>query len=121
MEKNLVCISCPIGCYLTVTLTKGAVTGVTGNGCPRGRTYAEKECTNPVRMVTSTVRVKGGDMAMLPVKTREAIAKEKIFACVQALGSIDVEAPVAMGDVIVADICGTGVDIIASKSIPRER
>lgn len=117
MERNMTCISCPIGCYLTVTLADGMVTNVAGNNCPRGKTYAEKECTNPVRMVTSTVRLYGSDLNVLPVKTKEAIPKDKIFACVQQLAAVEVNAPVAVGDVVVENICNTGVDIVATRTV----
>ena len=117
MEKReLICIGCPMGCPLTVEMNGTEVVSVTGNTCPRGDTYARKEVTNPTRIVTSTVKVEGGKVDMVSVKTKEDIPKGKIFECVKALKGITVEAPVHIGDVILKDVAGTGVDIIATKN-----
>lgn len=118
MEKReLICIGCPMGCPLAVELESGEVKGVSGHTCKRGEVYARKEVTNPTRIVTSTVKVAGGSADMVSVKTKEDIPKDKIFACVQALKGVVVDAPVHIGDVIVADVVGTGVDIVATKNV----
>ncbi len=119
-EKNLICINCPLGCPLTVALEGGEVKTVAGNTCPRGDAYARKELTNPTRIVTSTVKVKGGKLAMASVKTAADIPKGKIFDCVRAIRDIELEAPVAIGQVVLADVCGTGVDIVATKNVPAK-
>lgn len=116
-EKNLICIGCPMGCPLTVKMEHGEVVSVTGNTCKRGDIYARKEVTNPTRIVTSTVRVTGGNEAMVSVKTKEDIPKGKIFDCVKALKSVEAAAPVYIGDVLVKNIAGTGVDVIATKNV----
>ena len=116
-EKNLICIGCPMGCPLTVKMDHGEVVSVTGNTCKRGDIYARKEVTNPTRIVTSTVRVTGGNEAMVSVKTKEDIPKGKIFDCVKALKNVEASAPVHIGDVLVKDIAGTGVDVIATKNV----
>ncbi len=115
--RHLTCIGCPMGCQLTVTLENGEVTDVTGNTCKRGDIYARKEVTNPTRIVTSSVRVKNGKIAMVSCKTREDIPKGMIFDVAKALENVCVEAPVAIGDVVLADVCGTGVDVIATKNV----
>ena len=99
-ERKLTCIGCPMGCPLTVTMEAGEVISVTGNTCKRGDIYARKEVTNPTRIVTSTVRVTGGDADMVSVKTKEDIPKGKIFECVKALKTVEVPAPVHIGDVL---------------------
>jgi len=113
---EITCINCPVGCRLDVTLENGQVVSVTGNTCPRGVTYAKQECVDPLRMVTAVVPVEGSDMP-LSVKTRNPIPKKLINECMQALANVKIAAPVAMGSVVVADVCGTGVDIIATKSV----
>lgn len=118
--KNLICINCPLGCPLTVTLDNGEVVKVEGNTCPRGEAYAKKELTNPTRIVTSTVKVKGGKLAMASVKTANDIPKGKIFDCVKAIQDIELDAPVAIGQVVLANVCGTGVDIVATKNVPAK-
>lgn len=115
MEQRIVtCIGCPLGCQITVGLSNGQVIAVEGNSCKRGAAYARKEVTSPTRIVTSTVRVSGGRDATVPVKTRTDIPKDKIFDCIRALQGICVQAPVEIGDVILEDAAGTGVDIIAA-------
>mgnify|MGYP000426749799 FL=1 len=119
-EKNLICINCPLGCPLTVSLENGEIKTVTGNTCPRGEAYARKELTDPTRIVTSTVKVKGGKLAMASVKTANDIPKGKIFDCVKAIQDIELTAPVVIGQVVLADVCGTGVDIVATKNVPAK-
>ena len=114
---NLICIGCPLGCPLTVEMEGNEVKSVAGNTCPRGDAYARKELTNPTRIVTSTVRVNGGRLAMVSVKTESDIPKGKIFDCVKALRDVEVQAPVKIGDVIVENVAGTGVNIIATKNV----
>ena len=119
MKKvNLICIGCPLGCPLEVEMEGAEVLTVTGQTCRNGEKYARKELTNPTRIVTSTVRVTGGTLGMVSVKTSTDIPKGKIFDCVKELQAIDVPAPVAIGDVIIADVCGTGVSIVATKNVP---
>ena len=116
-KKNLTCICCPMGCQITVTLDNGEVTDVTGNTCKRGDVYARKEVTNPTRVVTSSVRVSGGRIAMVSCKTAGDIPKGKIFDCCKAIQSIEVQAPVKIGDIILKDVCGTGVVVISTKDV----
>lgn len=119
MEKELVCIRCPIGCMLTVTGHPDGSLTVTGNGCNRGEEYGKKELTNPTRIVTSTVRVKNGTQAVVSVKTKEDIPKGKINACIEALKAIELEAPVYIGDVVMQNVADTGVDVIVTKNVEK--
>ncbi len=116
-EKKLTCIGCPMGCPITVLMDDGHVVSVSGHTCKRGEDYARKEVSNPTRIVTSTVRVLGGTADMVSVKTRQDIPKENVFACVKALKGIEVQAPVHAGDLILANVAETGVDIIATGSV----
>ena len=113
------CIMCPMGCEMTVTLENGRFAGVTGNSCPRGAKYAETEVTDPRRMLTTTVRIKGGLLPLLPVVSAEVLPKGKVADCVVYLRDVIVEAPVKAGDVIVPDILGLGVDIVASRDMEK--
>ena len=116
---ELTCIGCPMGCPLIVTMEDGAVVSVTGNTCPRGDAYARKEVTAPTRIVTSTVKVTGGTLPAVSVKTAGDIPKGKIFDCVRALKDVAVPAPVVIGQVIVPDVAGTGVAIVATKNVEK--
>ncbi|HMM06520.1 MAG TPA: DUF1667 domain-containing protein [Clostridiales bacterium] len=113
--KHLTCIVCPMGCQLSATVEKGVVTQVEGNQCPRGEKYAKAEVVNPVRILTTTVKVLHGDP--LPVKSAAALPKDKLFDCMAVLRNVTVKAPVPLGAVIVSDICGSGVDMVATAAV----
>lgn len=117
--RDLVCIGCPMGCQLQVKLEGDKVIEVTGNTCKKGAEYGEKECTNPTRIVTSSVYIEDGIIDVVPVKTESDIPKGKIFDCVKELKGIVVKAPINIGDVVVKNIAGTGVNIIATKKIDK--
>ena len=119
MEKReLICIGCPLGCPLTVTMEGTEIT-VTGNTCKRGEIYAKKEVTNPTRVVTSSVHVEGGGIAMVSVKTKDDIPKDKIFACMEEIRKVSVAAPVHIGDIVIENCAGTGVPVIATKNVEK--
>ena len=115
--RELTCIGCPLGCPLTVTID-GDKIDVQGNTCPRGKIYAEKEVTNPTRIVTSSVHVKGGSIEMVSCKTEGDIPKGKIFDIMSEIRKTTVTAPVKIGDVMIKDCAATGVSIIATKNVP---
>ncbi|WP_373165853.1 DUF1667 domain-containing protein [Agathobaculum sp. Marseille-P7918] len=112
---NLICITCPKGCHLTVDEENDYA--VTGNSCPRGAEYARNELLHPVRMITSTVRVQGAAIPRLPVKTDKPLPKEKMFDCMQLINTLNVQAPVKVGQVLAANILDTDVNIVATKTL----
>ncbi|MEA5014797.1 MAG: DUF1667 domain-containing protein [Candidatus Limiplasma sp.] len=113
---EITCILCPVGCRLQVALEDGKVTEVAGNGCKRGHGYALQECVAPRRMVTAVMAVENRKTP-LSVKTRTLIPKTRIFDCMRQLSMLSLRAPVRMGDVVCADVCGTGVDVVATKTV----
>ena len=113
--KELICIVCPKGCHLKVDEEKGYA--VTGNGCPRGAEYGKIELTHPTRVVTSTVRCVGGAHPRCPVKTDGAIPKGLIREAMAALEGVTLTAPVALGQVAVANVCGTGVNFVTTRAM----
>ena len=112
---KMICINCPKGCEMDVTVDGDKVT-VTGHTCPRGEAYAKSEVTNPTRMVTGLVRV-AGMRKPLPVKTKTAIPKGKIDATLFAMHQATVQLPVKIGDVIIPDVAETGVDVVATANM----
>ncbi|MDD3185205.1 MAG: DUF1667 domain-containing protein [Anaerostipes sp.] len=112
---ELICIVCPKGCHLKVDEENGYK--VTGNGCPRGAAYGEKELVNPTRVITSTVKVDSETTRRVPVKTNGDIPKGKIYDIMEELTKVTVQAPIRVGDVIIADVLGLGVDIVAAKKV----
>ena len=118
MEKReLTCIGCPMGCMLTVTMENGEVTEVTGNTCQKGDIYARKEVVNPTRIVTSTIKITGGDKERVSVKTANDIPKSKIFDVMKDIDAAEVKAPAHIGDVLIKDVAGTGVDVVATRNV----
>lgn len=111
---TLPCINCPAGCIIDVTVKDDEVIKISGNNCDRGETYARNEVTAPVRIVTSNVKVIDGTRDIISVKTADAIPKGKIAECANALKGLTVQAPVAIGDVILENVAGTGIDIVAT-------
>jgi CxxC motif-containing protein len=90
---------------------------VSGNQCDRGRIYAENEYLAPKRMITTTVRIKGASVPLLPVISRGVVPKELLRECLELLYGVAVESPVKMGDVVAENILGTGVDVVAARSL----
>ena len=113
MIKKLTCIECPIGCEVTVTLEDGRVVEVKGNSCPRGKLYAEAEVVCPKRVVTSTVRAENGEI--IPVKTDRPVRKDAIFEVMEKINATVCKIPVALGDVLVENICDDANLIVAGN------
>jgi len=112
---NMICIVCPKGCHLS--MAKDDNFRVTGFDCPRGEAYGKKELSNPTRVITSIVRTKNETRPTCPVKTSDAIPKANIKEAMELLKPIRLQPPVAMGDVVVKNICGTGIDWITTKTL----
>ena len=118
--RNLTCIGCPLGCQIEVLMDEsGQIALVTGNTCQKGEQYARKEVTSPTRIVTSSVRVYGSRMGerMVPLKTASDIPKGRMMDVIRELAGVSVPCPVHIGDVIMRDIAGTGVDVVATKEV----
>lgn len=117
------CTTCPFECLLTVEVERdadGAVVemrSVAGNSCPRGDKFAHQELTCPMRVLTTTVAVSGGDEALLPVRTAEAIPLALHAQAMDLIRGAVVEAPIRMGDVVLEDLLGTNIDLVASMNI----
>ncbi|MGN0388325.1 MAG: FAD-dependent oxidoreductase [Suilimivivens sp.] len=112
--RTLICIGCPNGCLVTVDKNPDGSLSITGNTCKKGEEYARNEVTAPKRTVTSIVRVSGGKNPVVSVKTKEEIPKEKIAACMEEINRTVLKAPVSLGQVVIADVADTGVDIVAT-------
>ena len=117
MIKNLICIVCPRGCALTVDSEQGTVTG---NSCKRGEVYGLAEVTNPVRVLTSTVKIHGCDNEMLPVRTKVAIPKRLLAGAMKEIDALEVRLPVTLGQTLKKNIAQSGVDLVASRSMSAE-
>jgi len=114
--KELVCIVCPMGCRLQVDEANDF--SVSGNRCPRGAEYGRRELTAPTRVVTGTVVIRGAAIPRLPVKTSGEIPKDLVRSAAAALNGVIAQAPVQRGDVVLRNVCSSGVDFIATRDLP---
>lgn len=114
--KQLICINCPLGCELEVSLDGKNVIEVKGNNCPLGEAYAKKELTHPERTVCSTVKLLEGSKYCLSVKTKPEIPKDKIFDVMKVIQKTQIKSPVKIGDIIVKNIANTDSDLIATEN-----
>lgn len=119
------CTTCPSECLLTVEVERdvngsvAAIHSVTGNRCPRGDKFAHQELTCPMRVLTTTVAVSGGDEALLPVRTAEAIPLALHAQAMDLIRGVVVDAPIRMGDVVLKNLLDTNINLIASMDIDR--
>ncbi len=115
--SHYLCIGCPLGCRLEVEETDDDII-VRGFTCKRGKLYGRQEHTDPRRMVTTTIAVRGGRWPRLPVKTRDTVPKALVREVCAALRDLEVKAPVAIGTTVAANVLNTGVDIVAARDMP---
>ncbi len=132
MSEELICITCPMGCHLSIDRQSDGSLAVTGNRCPRGVKYASEELLAPKRMVSATASVAGGgsrhglgDIARLPVRSSAAYPKQEVPEMLAAIYALRVKLPVTRGDVLIHDFKGSGIDVIATRTLgtgaPRNR
>jgi len=117
-KKRLICVNCPMGCTLDVTVNGKTVIEVSGNKCKRGEDYAQAEISDPRRMVATTVKVQGGIHPLVPVYTAAPFPKPRIFDLLERLRKVELRAPVRIGQVVLANALDTGVDVLASRDLP---
>ncbi|WP_455382064.1 DUF1667 domain-containing protein [Salinispira pacifica] len=121
-ERTIICLRCPRGCEVTATLDNdGHVASVCGNTCKLGIEYATQEVEDPRRVLPTTVRVRGGTMPLVPVWTPTPIPKSRLLDLARATREIVLDAPVEIGQVVIKDWEGLGVDLVASGEVERAR
>jgi len=116
--REMVCITCPIGCRMELTIEDGKVAAVQHNSCKRGISYAEQEFYDPRRMVTATAFVTGGIVTRVPVRSSEPLPMAQIDAALEAIYDLRLQAPLDLGQVVIEDVAGSGVDIITTRKLP---
>ena len=117
MQKEIICTVCPRGCHIMVTGDEKSVQSLDGYGCKRGMDYATSEFISPVRILTTTLKIEGNDTDLLPVRSNKPISKDLILKCMEVIKNTSVKLPVKQYDVMIADICGSGADIVATKDV----
>lgn len=122
MEKEMICISCPIGCHLDVSFNENVTLcseniQVSNNKCPRGIVYGREEILAPKRVVTATCAIESELMDRIPVKSTGAVMKEDINGLLEELYRMRLKSPVRMGEVIIRDYNNSGIHIVATRSL----
>ena len=120
-QKRITCIICPMGCVMDAECTKTEVRSIHGHKCKSGKIYAKEEIFNPTRTVTTTIRVKNGVIPLVSVKTAKPVPKGLIFNIMDELKQKSVSAPVKLGDIIIENIKHTNVNIIATKTVDKNK
>ncbi|GIM29248.1 molybdopterin oxidoreductase [Clostridium polyendosporum] len=119
MVFKVICTVCPNGCKMNIHELSAGNYDIIGYRCEKGKKYAEQEITNPARILTATIKINNGFIKRLPVRSKESIPKNTILKIIEILKKVEIEAPVSVGDIIIENILGTGINIIASKSVPK--
>ena len=118
MKKQMICTVCPKGCAMDIETDGGSILSIEGYRCSRGLSYATSEVMNPVRILTTTRRVRGGNLPLISVKSSLPIPKGLMTACIKQINETEIEAPVAIGQKLITHIFHTGADIVATRNVP---
>lgn len=115
MKRNIICINCPMGCEITVEVNDDDIK-ISGNMCSRGENYARNEIKDPKRIITTTIKVNGGLRPLVSAKTDREISKKLIFKVMDEINRITVNSPVKVGDILINNVLGTDVNIVATSN-----
>ncbi len=118
-KRHFTCVTCPVGCEVDVELRGGNIVSIKGNRCEKIKEFVVQELKEPMRVLTTTVRIEGAKWAMLPVRSDKPIPKRLFLQAVGELANIDLKAPVHISDVIIKDIAGSGANIVATRTMER--
>jgi CxxC motif-containing protein len=118
-KKHFTCVTCPVGCEVDVELRDGSIVSMKGSKCDKVKEFVLQELKEPMRVLTTTVRIEGARWAMLPVRTDNPIPKRLFLQAIGELSSIDLKAPVHISDVIKRDIASSGANIVATRTMKR--
>lgn len=121
MTRSFTCIICPNGCEITAEYEGDTVYAVQGATCPKGDAYVRQELTDPQRNIATSVLVEGGELPLASVRLSRPIPKKDIFRVMEVIRTVRLQAPTAVGQVALADVCGLGADVIVTKTWPARR
>jgi CxxC motif-containing protein len=116
-KRHFTCVICPIGCEIDVDVKDGEIVSMEGNKCTKSEDFVRQELVEPMRTLTTTVRIKGARWPMLPVRTDKPIPKRLFFDVMKEVADVEVRAPVKVSDVVLRDVASSGADIIASRNM----
>jgi CxxC motif-containing protein len=119
-KRHFTCVTCPIGCEIDVEVQDGDIVSMEGNKCKKSEDFVLQELKEPMRVLTTTVRVNGARWAMLPVRTDKSIPKRLFFQVIGELSDVELQAPVKISEVILKDVAGTDANIVATRTMKKE-
>ncbi|MFP3898260.1 MAG: DUF1667 domain-containing protein [Dehalococcoidia bacterium] len=117
-KRHFVCVVCPIGCEIDVVHEDGNIISMEGNKCERSQEFISQELVEPMRILTTTMRIQGARWPVIPVRTDKPVPKRLFPRIMRRLRRIELRAPVSMLDTVVKDVAGTGANVIATRSMP---
>lgn len=117
MKKDIICTVCPLGCHIAVEGEGEKIISMEGYGCARGKQYATTEFSHPVRILTSTIRTDSDRIPLIPVRSSEPLPKEMLMNCMVEIRKCRVHLPIRSHEILISDICNTGIDIVATADI----
>jgi CxxC motif-containing protein len=119
-KKHFVCVVCPVGCEVDVVHDGSRIISTEGNKCEKSEEFVRQELIEPMRILTTTVRIQGSRWPVIPVRTDKSVPKRLFPRIMKRLARIKLQAPVNMLDIVAGDVLHTGVNIIATRTMPRE-
>ena len=120
-KRHFTCVTCPVGCEIDVELQDGRVVSMEGNKCDKGEEFILQELEEPMRILTTTVRLKGARWAMLPVRTDAPLPRRLLFQAIEELAGVELRAPVKLYDVVLENVAGTGANIVATRNMEKHK
>ena len=120
-KRHFTCVTCPVGCEIDVELQDGRVVSMEGNKCDKGEEFILQELEEPMRILTTTVRLKGARWAMLPVRTDAPLPRRLLFQAIEELAGVELQAPVKLYDVVLKNVAGTGANIVATRNMEKSQ
>jgi len=120
-KRHFTCVTCPIGCEIDVELQDGRVVSMEGNKCDKGEEFVLQELEEPMRILTTTVRLKGARWAMLPVRSDAPVPRRLLFRAIEELAGVELQAPVKLYDVVLKNVAGTGANIVATRNMEKSQ
>jgi len=117
---EITCIVCPLGCRISVTTSGKTVKCVEGHTCKQGLMYARSEALNPCRMLTTSIFVDNGEWPLVSIKTTKTVPKKQVFSVLEQIKETRVKAPVTCGQILLKNVCNTGIDVVATKTVKKK-
>lgn len=117
MTRTFTCVVCPNGCDIRAEFEGDEIRSIEGHTCPKGRDYVQQEIVDPRRNIATSVLVDGGALPLVSVRLDRPISKKEIFRVMEAIGQVRLQAPATIGQVVLADVCGSGANVIVTKNV----